>query len=153
MNIKFLVAYHKPDILFDNEMLIPIHVGRAMLKKRAETDETARKNLEFLERNMIGDDTGENISLKNGSYNELTALYWAWKNYDKIGNPTHIGLMHYRRHFVFKDLENTFNECNDVEKNYFSDKLNFDKNFIEAILRSNDFIAKKPAKFSSVYDA
>ena len=59
MDIKFLVAYHKPDILFDNEMLIPIHVGRAILTKRAKTDETARKNLEFLSSHMIGDDTGE----------------------------------------------------------------------------------------------
>lgn len=153
MNVKFLVAYHKPDILFDNDMLIPIHVGRAMLKKRAETDETARKNLEFLEKSMIGDDSGDNISLKNGSYNELTALYWAWKNYDKIGNPTHIGLMHYRRHFIFKDLENTFNECNDVSKNYFSDDLNLKRDVVEDILSNNDFIAKKAAKFSRVYDA
>ena len=66
INVKFLIAYHKPDILFDNEMLIPIHVGRALLRKRAATDETAKKNLLFLERAMIGDDTGDNISDKNG---------------------------------------------------------------------------------------
>ena len=153
INVKFLVAYHKPDILFDNEMLIPIHVGRAILKERAKTDEVARKNLEFLENHMIGDDTGDNISRKNSSYNELTALYWAWKNYDKIGNPTHIGLMHYRRHFIFKNLDNTFNECNDIGKDYFAKYLNFNKEVVESVLKENDFIAKKPAKFSSVYDA
>ena len=153
MNVKFLVAYHKPDILFDNEMLIPIHVGRAILKDRAKTDETALKNLQFLEKHMIGDDTGDNISIKNSSYNELTALYWAWKNYDKIGNPTHIGLMHYRRHFIFKDLDNTFNECNDIGKDYFTKDLNFNREIIESTLKKNDFIAKKPAQFSSVYDA
>ena len=36
---------------------------------------------------------------KNRNINELTALYWAWKNYDKLGNPDYIGLMHYRRQF------------------------------------------------------
>lgn len=153
INVKFLIAYHKPDILFKNDMLIPIHVGRALLRKRAEEDETARSNLQFLEAHMIGDDTGDNISLKNSSYNELTALYWAWKNYDKIGNPTHIGLMHYRRHFIFKDLENTFNECNDIGNDYFSYELNFSRESVETILCNNDFIAKKPAKFSSVKDA
>ena len=153
INVKFLIAYHKPDILFDNEMLIPIHVGRALLRKRAATDETAKKNLLFLERAMIGDDTGDNISDKNGCYNELTALYWAWKNYDQIGNPTHIGLMHYRRHFIFKDLPNTFNECNNAGANYLSRDLNFDRKTIEGILRQYEFIAKKPAKFERVYDA
>ena len=147
MNVKFLVAYHKPDILFDNEMLIPIHVGRAILKDRAKTDETALKNLQFLEKHMIGDDTGDNISIKNSSYNELTALYWAWKNYDKIGNPTHIGLMHYRRHFIFKDLDNTFNECNDIGKDYFTKDLNFNREIIESTLKENDFIAKNLPSF------
>lgn len=52
---------------------------------------------------MIGDDTGDNISALNDSYNEMTALYWAWKNYDKLGNPDYIGLMHYRRHFVLNE--------------------------------------------------
>ncbi len=28
----------------------------------------------------IGDNTGDNISLRNPNYCELTGLYWAWKN-------------------------------------------------------------------------
>lgn len=28
----------------------------------------------------IGDNTGDNISLRNSNYCELTGLYWAWKN-------------------------------------------------------------------------
>ena len=29
--------------------------------------------------NMIGDDTGDNISHLNRTLNKLTSMYWAWK--------------------------------------------------------------------------
>ncbi|GEO75046.1 capsular biosynthesis protein [Levilactobacillus namurensis DSM 19117] len=45
------------------------------------------------------DDDGENISGKNPNYNELTAIYWAWKN---LKNADVIGLVHYRRYFFKK---------------------------------------------------
>ncbi len=44
------------------------------------------------------DDTGENISLKNANYCELTGLYWAWKNLD----ADYIGIVQYRRYFASK---------------------------------------------------
>lgn len=58
------------------------------------------------------DDEGNNISDKNPSYNELTALYWAWKN---LNNVDIIGLVQYRRYFFKKfrnrKLNNVLDKC------------------------------------------
>lgn len=51
---------------------------------------------------MLADDTGDHISGENARYGEMTAWYWAWKNY-LPAHPelTHIGFSHYRRFLDF----------------------------------------------------
>ena len=97
--VKILIAYHKKTPLLKNDICIPIHCGRKLAYKKQLIDSTFKNDYQWLTNNMIGDDTGDNISYLNNKFNELTALYWAWKNYDKIGNPDVIGFMHYRTIF------------------------------------------------------
>jgi len=85
--IKILVACHKPAEVLQDDVYTPIHVGKAVSKYK---DEMA---------DMIGDDTGDNISDKNPMYCELTAHYWAWKN---LHDVEYIGFCHYRRFFNYK---------------------------------------------------
>lgn len=145
--LKLLIAYHKMDIIFKNSFLEPIQVGRTLAKQKSQTNNDIYGA-------MIGDDTGDNISAKNHSYNEMTAVYWAWKNYEKLGNPKFIGLEHYRRHFVFKDLPKAYYECNDFlsVEDYLTNKLNCNEATIEAVLNDYDFIAPMPYYKTSVYN-
>lgn len=99
--VKILVGYHKPAVLLQDEVLTPIHLGRALATEASKDGAMSKEDYQWMLDNMIGDDTGENISADNRFLNELTAIYWAWKNYDKLGNPDYIGFMHYRRHLSF----------------------------------------------------
>ncbi len=136
MTVKLLVCYHKPSQLLKDDILTPIHVGRALAQKRLEHEsETYR----WLMNNLIGDDTGENISLKNGSYNEMTSLYWAWKNYDQLGNPDYIGMMHYRRHFIFRDGEKDVVSFEGMGEHYF-EEINYSPEKIQNFLQGCDFV-------------
>lgn len=88
-SIKILVCYHKPEHLFQNGILQPVHLGRA-LARRAGAGPSMLNG-------MPGDDTGDNISELNPKFCEMTGLYWAWRNYAALGDPDYFGLMHYRR--------------------------------------------------------
>ncbi len=99
-DIKIIVATHKKYKMPADEMYIPVHVGRE-----------GKNDLGYK-----GDNNGENISIKNPYYCELTGLYWAWKNLD----AEYIGLVHYRRHFISKKHKDRFQGI--VTKEYV-DKL------------------------------
>ena len=79
MNIKIIIAAHKPYRMPTDLIYLPLQVGA----KGKESIGYQR------------DDEGENISDLNPYFCELTGLYWAWKNLD----ADYIGLAHYRRHF------------------------------------------------------
>ncbi|MCF0125056.1 MAG: DUF4422 domain-containing protein [Clostridia bacterium] len=81
-NVKIIIATHKKYQMPMDDMYIPVHVG-------AEGKESI---------GFTPDNVGDNISLKNPNYCELTGLYWAWKNLD----ADYVGLAHYRRHFTLK---------------------------------------------------
>ena len=135
--IKLLICYHKKAPLFKDSILTPVHVGRALAKKRMDHNS---ENYTWLMDNLIGDDTGDNISEKNGYYNEMTALYWAWKNYDKLGNPDYIGLMHYRRHFLLDpDTPDVINIRNFNPDTYF-DVINYSEENLARLVEGCDFL-------------
>lgn len=96
-SVKILVGYHKPSVLVKSDILIPMHLGRALSTEASKDGKMSQDDYQWMLDNMIGDDTGDNISHLNREFCELTAIYWAWKNYDKLGNPDYIGFMHYRR--------------------------------------------------------
>lgn len=71
-----------------------IHLVRTLKEKETKDVKVLKEDYNWLIENMIGDDTGDNVYDKNREYCELTGIYWAWKNYDKLGNPDYIGFMH-----------------------------------------------------------
>ncbi len=81
--VKIFVAYHRPFHLVENDIFVPMQVGKA---------------ISSVDLGLDGDDTGVNISNKNRKYAELTLLYWIWKN---VELPEYVGLAHYRRYLSF----------------------------------------------------
>lgn len=82
MKTAVISVSHTTDRLLQDTGCIPVMAGAALLDITVPSD-------------RLRDDTGDNISLKNREYCELTALYWAWKNLD----ADNLGLCHYRRYF------------------------------------------------------
>jgi hypothetical protein len=118
-NIKILVAAHKKYIMPKSKMYIPVHAGRE-----------GKKDLGY-----TGDNTGDNISVKNPNFCELTVIYWAWKNLD----CDYIGLNHYRRYFTTKKISNI---------NKKSNKFDFilTKQEVQDLLKKYDIITTNKQK-------
>lgn len=95
MKVKVLVAAHKNYQMPDDSLYLPVFVG-----KEIHPD---------VNHSFQGDNTGDNISDKNPTYNELTAIYWGWKNLDVDA----MGLVHYRRYLSMnhrKSLDSVLTE-------------------------------------------
>ena len=116
-DVKIFISYHKPGIVLESDIMAPIHVGA---------------KLSTLDLGIQRDDEGDNISNKNPRLCELTAQYWAWKNID----TEYYGFMHYRRHFIFEDIE----ECTDSGGLVHFDHI--DDNYLDKIGLSDENIRK-----------
>lgn len=150
---KILIACHKKHVFFESEIFTPIHVGRSIAEEKKVSD------LQWLKDNMIGDNDGENISDKNSMFCEMTALYFAWKNYHLIGSPEYIGLMHYRRFFVFKktfseqykktSYEKSLSFCTIFDlSNYTKQRLGLSDEDVRKVCTGNDAVVVQDADFN-----
>lgn len=82
--VKSLCLYYDQALIStDYEPFINIQCGRSVVANKL---------------NMLGDDTGDNISQRNAYWSEITGLYWAWKHLQRVD---YIGLASYRRYFNF----------------------------------------------------
>ncbi len=77
---------HKKFNVPDNEIYVPLHVGKAV----------------GADLGYDGDDTGDNISELNKYYGELTGVYWVWRN---VTDADYVGVCHYRRYFLNDNRE------------------------------------------------
>lgn len=115
-DIKIIIATHKKYNMPKDKMYLPLHVGRE-----------GKCNIGY-----VGDNTGPNISNQNNYFNELTGLYWAWKNLD----CDYIGLVHYRRYFTMARF---------FKKNKYS--LILSQSELEKLLTSTDIILPAKRKY------
>ncbi len=133
--ISIFVSCHKPSLLPESTIFVPIHVGASKADERM---------------NMLWDDTGDNISYKNSRFCELTAQYWAWKNYD----ADYYGFCHYRRFFSFSDR--IISENGNGYKNYkFMSKdtqqeLCLSEEVILEKIKTTDFIISAPTDYKII---
>ena len=89
--IKILVCCHKDCKRIKDDIFTPILVGSKF------ADESLRANF----KDDLWDSTGDNCCDLHPFLGEVTSIYWAWKNYEQLGNPDFIGLFHYRRFLNF----------------------------------------------------
>lgn len=146
-DIKILVC-HTPDKKcnqVDNPVYLPIYGGKALAHDTA-TD-------------FQGDDTGDNISVKNESYCELTVQYWAWKNLQ----ADYYGFCQYRRYFDFSGQNRPKNALGRFEADYIDERTIATHNLVgsalQKIIAAEDIIVtpqvdlkKLPGHFSNHYE-
>jgi hypothetical protein len=81
-NCKIYVLFYKNGTIVKSDALYePLMAGNSLISG---------------EKLMRGDNSDDNISVKNRFYSELTAIYWIWKN----TNQEIVGTCHYRRFFT-----------------------------------------------------
>jgi phosphorylcholine metabolism protein LicD len=130
-DIKIFVSHRidQNSMVFDNPLFIPVRCGAVFDKRKNKP-------------NIIGDDTGDNISEKRESFNELTVQYWAWKNIP----ADYYGLCHYRRFFSFS--ENTSFARNPY--GFIAEKVMDSNSLKRHSLLDRKHVAKEIAKYDAI---
>lgn len=124
--VRIIVATHKKYQMPEDNVYLPVHVGSE-----------GKDDLGYQ-----ADNDGENISLKNPYYCELTGMYWAWKNL----KADYVGLVHYRRYFTLSHKKKK------TEEEKFKSVLSSDE--IYKLLEDTDMILPKKRKYyiENLYD-
>lgn len=137
--IQIYLAYHKATPILSTDIFTPIQGGRAIASKKLD---------------MIGDDTGDNISAKNRNFCEMTVQYWIWKN----STADYVGLCHYRRIPSFTDCSDDWFQDYSQET---CDRFGWNRKTIEKLLDKYDILLPclwdthsvgEPGNFQSLYD-
>ncbi|MDR2124391.1 MAG: DUF4422 domain-containing protein [Desulfovibrio sp.] len=119
-DIKIFVCQHKPGPYFQSHCILPIHAGRA---------------ISSVELGLPGDDSGDNISLKNAEWCELTVLYWMWKNI----KADYYGLFHYRRYLNFRGGVRNESILTDLDRTFVK-KYGYDDTTIRSVCADADIL-------------
>ncbi len=138
-DIKIFVS-HRIDLdaqTIDNPLYIPVRCGAVYDK---------RENVE-----MLGDDTGDNISDKRMSFNELTVQYWAWKNVE----ADYYGLCHYRRYLSFHERYTENQDFNnhvvaDAFGSDFVEKYNLKESEMRKVIENNEIVTLIPLELDKL---
>ena len=141
MKIKLFVS-HRIDIdsfIIKNNIITPVYCGAVYKKDKWNKD-------------IIGDNTGDNISELRINFNELTVQYWAWKNVE----ADYYGLCHYRRYFALQnENDGHINEQNQIYLPFFTKNIAekyalCDEEKLKNLCQEYDLIIPKPADVNTI---
>lgn len=153
--VKIVIPSIKPFEYPKGKHFVPMQVGRALIKELNKEEGIVEQDAHsWMRGHAIGDDTEVNISEKVGNYGSCTALYWAWKNYEQLGNPKSIGFMHHDKFFVFNDeyfksnQKSTFQKgMGIIDENFMDDacaeKVGINDDAITASVKDYDIVVSQ----------
>lgn len=122
--LTVIVPMHKELAHPKGDHFLPIFVGREL-----------SEGVDF---QIVGDDTGDNISAKNRTFCELTAHYWVWRN---MKLSEYVGLCHYRRYFSLGGGRSIvpLEQIDNIE--------HIDSERVERLMRGRDILLVEPMVF------
>lgn len=139
MNIKIFVS-NRIDIKstqINNSIYTPVQCGAVFSKDKSS--------------DMLGDNTGDNISQKRNSFCEFTVQYWAWKNC----HADYYGLCHYRRFLTFSTRQFKANVQEQIQEPFLDlpaikkyDLTNVER--MKQVIEKNDVIVNQAADVTQI---